>query len=81
MTILSWLFLAACIALACAIFNAKRSDFWGLKGVLAGTGAFALVMWGIPFLWGLAKLVAVVAILGALAGIAYLVFKAVAKHA
>lgn len=81
MGILGWLLLAACIAIACGIFNSKKADLWGLKGVAAGCVAFFALWVVLPILWGLMKAVAIVAILGALAGIGYLVFKAVAKHA
>lgn len=81
MGILGWLLLAALCVICCGYFNSKKSDLWGLKGVAAGAAAFVLLWVVLPILWGLVKVVAIVAILGALAGIGYLVFKAVAKHA
>ncbi len=80
MAILSMLFLLALIVIACTYFNSRHADLWGLKGVLAGTGIFFLVRWGIPILFGLLHLALFLVVLAVIVTVVLIGVKLLAKH-
>lgn len=81
MGILGLLLLAACIAIACSIFNSKKSDLWGLKGAVVGVVLFFLVRWGIPILWGLLNFAVFLFCVAAVVAAIVIGVKLLAKHA